>query len=55
VAIATTRLSPRSRRLFSAAEATWQRMGALRFKIYETSVAALRDALGEKDFDAVWA
>jgi hypothetical protein len=33
--------------------------GAVRFKIYhagyEASVAALRDAMGEKDFDAVWA
>ena len=34
-------------------------MGAVRFKIYDAdyqaSVAALRDALGEKDFDAAWA
>ncbi len=34
-------------------------MGAVRFKVwdagYEASVAALRDALGEKDFDAAWA
>jgi hypothetical protein len=34
-------------------------MGAVRFKIYdagyEASVAALRDALGEKDFDTAWA
>jgi DNA-binding CsgD family transcriptional regulator len=36
-----------------------QRMGAVRFKIYdagyEASVAALRDAMGDKDFDAAWA
>jgi DNA-binding CsgD family transcriptional regulator len=34
-------------------------MGVVRFKIYdagyEASVAALRDALGEHDFDAAWA
>ena len=34
-------------------------MGAVRFKIwdagYEASVAAVRDALGEPDFDAAWA
>ena len=36
-----------------------QRMGAVRFKIgdagYEASAAAVRDALGEQDFDAAWA
>jgi DNA-binding CsgD family transcriptional regulator len=46
-------------RLFGAAEGIRQRMGAVRFKIYdagyEASVAALRDALGEKDFDTAWA
>jgi predicted ATPase/class 3 adenylate cyclase/DNA-binding CsgD family transcriptional regulator len=46
-------------RLFGAAEAIRLHMGAVRFKIYDTgyeaSVAALRDALGEKDFDAAWA
>ena len=46
-------------RLFGAAEAIRQRIGAVRFKIYdagyEASVAALRDALGEEDFDAAWA
>ena len=46
-------------RLFGAAEGIRQRMGAVRFKIYdagyEASVAAFRDALGEKDFDAAWA
>ena len=42
-------------RLFGAAEDIRQRMGAVRFKIYdagyEASVAALRDAMGENDFD----
>ena len=46
-------------RLFGAAQAIRQRMGAVRFKIYdagyEASVAALRDALGEHDFDSAWA
>jgi predicted ATPase/DNA-binding CsgD family transcriptional regulator len=46
-------------RLFGAAAAIRQRMGAVRFKVwdagYEASVAVLRDALGEKDFDSAWA
>ena len=46
-------------RLFGAADAIRQRIGAVRFKIYdagyEASVAALRDALGDNDFDAAWA
>ncbi|MGO9734572.1 LuxR C-terminal-related transcriptional regulator, partial [Mycobacterium sp.] len=46
-------------RLFAAAESIRQRMGAVRFKIYDAdyqaSVAALRDAMGEKDFDSGWA
>ena len=46
-------------RLFGAAEAIRQRMGAVRFKIYdagyEASVAALRDAMGEHDFESAWA
>jgi predicted ATPase/class 3 adenylate cyclase/DNA-binding CsgD family transcriptional regulator len=46
-------------RLFGAAHAIRQRMGAVRFKVweagYEASVTAARDALGEKDFDSVWA
>jgi len=46
-------------RLFGSAEAIRQRMGAVRFKIYDTgyeaSVAALRDAMGEKDFEPAWA
>ena len=46
-------------RLFAAAEAIRQRMGAVRFKVwdagYEASAAAVRDALGEQDFDSAWA
>ena len=46
-------------RLFGAAHAIRQRIGAVRFKVYdagyEASVAALRDAMGEKDFDSAWA
>ena len=46
-------------RLFGAAESIRQRMGAVRFKIYdadyEASVAALRDAMGDSDFDSAWA
>jgi predicted ATPase/class 3 adenylate cyclase/DNA-binding CsgD family transcriptional regulator len=46
-------------RLFGAADAIRQRMGEVRFKIYdavyETWVAALRDAMGEKDFESAWA
>jgi hypothetical protein len=46
-------------RLFGAAQAIRQRIGVVRFKIYDAgyqaSVTALRDALGEKDFDAAWA
>jgi predicted ATPase/class 3 adenylate cyclase/DNA-binding CsgD family transcriptional regulator len=42
-------------RLLGAARAIRQRMGAVRFKVYdagyEASVAALRDALGDKDFE----
>jgi DNA-binding CsgD family transcriptional regulator len=43
-------------RLFGAAQGIRQRMGAVRFKIwdasYEAATAAVRDAMGEKDFDA---
>ena len=50
---------PEAARLFGAAEGIRQRMGAVRFKIYDAgyqaSVAALRDAMGEKDFDSAWA
>lgn len=46
-------------RLFGAAEAIRQRMDAVRLKVwdarYEASVAALRDMLGEKDFNRTWA
>ena len=46
-------------RLFGAAHATWQRMGALRFKVwddgYEASIAALRSAMDDNDFNAAWA
>ena len=46
-------------RFFGAAHAVRLHMGAVRFKIYDAdyqaSVAALRDALGEQDFDAAWA
>jgi predicted ATPase/DNA-binding CsgD family transcriptional regulator len=45
--------------LFGAAEAIRRRIGAVRFKIYaagyEASVAALRDAMGNEEFDAAWA
>jgi DNA-binding CsgD family transcriptional regulator len=46
-------------RLFGAAEAIRQRIGSVRFKIYdaghEASVVALRDAMGKNDFDSAWA
>lgn len=46
-------------RLFGAAHAIRERIGAVRFKIYdagfETSMAAVRDALGKQDFDCAWA
>jgi predicted ATPase/class 3 adenylate cyclase/DNA-binding CsgD family transcriptional regulator len=46
-------------RLFGAAHAMRERMGAVRFKVYtagyEASVAALRDAMGDKNFDNAWA
>jgi predicted ATPase/class 3 adenylate cyclase/DNA-binding CsgD family transcriptional regulator len=46
-------------RLFGAAQGFRQRMGLARFKIHdadhEASVAALLDAMGEKDFNAAWA
>jgi predicted ATPase/class 3 adenylate cyclase/DNA-binding CsgD family transcriptional regulator len=46
-------------RLFGAAHGIRQGMGAVRFKVWdarcEASVAALRDAMGEKEFDSVWA
>jgi predicted ATPase/class 3 adenylate cyclase/DNA-binding CsgD family transcriptional regulator len=46
-------------RLFGAADGIGQRTGQVRFQIhqagYEASVAKLRDAMGEKDFDSAWA
>jgi len=48
-----------SPRLFGAARAIRQRTDTVRFKVwdpgYEASVATLRDALGDKDFDSAWA
>jgi len=46
-------------RLYGAAEAIRQRTGEVRYIIYqadyEMSVATLRDAMGQNDFDAAWA
>jgi predicted ATPase/class 3 adenylate cyclase/DNA-binding CsgD family transcriptional regulator len=46
-------------RLFGAAETIREHMGAVRFKIYdaghEDSVATVRNALGNNDFDSAWA
>jgi predicted ATPase/class 3 adenylate cyclase/DNA-binding CsgD family transcriptional regulator len=46
-------------RLFGSAAVIRQRMGAVRFKVwdagYEASAATVRDALGGTDFDAAWA
>jgi DNA-binding CsgD family transcriptional regulator len=46
-------------RLYGAGEAIRLRSVQIRFKIldavYEASVAALRDAMGEKDFESAWA
>jgi hypothetical protein len=46
-------------RLFGAADAIRQRIGVVRFKIYDVeyqnSLGALRDAMGEEDFAAAWA
>jgi hypothetical protein len=46
-------------RLFGATHTMRQRMGAVRFLIYQASdeavVSDVRNALGQKDFDAVWA
>jgi hypothetical protein len=50
---------PEAARLFGAAEAIRERMGTVRFKVwdvgYHASVAELRDAMDEDDFDAAWA
>ena len=46
-------------RLFGAAHGIRQRMGEVRFKVwdagYETAVAVLRNAMGEKHFESAWA
>jgi predicted ATPase/class 3 adenylate cyclase/DNA-binding CsgD family transcriptional regulator len=46
-------------RIFAAAEAIRQRIGAVRFKVwdagYEAAVATLRDAMSENDFESAWA
>jgi predicted ATPase/class 3 adenylate cyclase/DNA-binding CsgD family transcriptional regulator len=46
-------------RLFGAADSARQHMSLVRFKIFdevdEATIAAVRDTLGEKDFDAAWA
>jgi DNA-binding CsgD family transcriptional regulator len=46
-------------RLLGAAHALQQRMGAVRFKVYNASyeelVSAVRNATGDNDFDAAWA
>jgi DNA-binding CsgD family transcriptional regulator len=46
-------------RLFGAAEAIRLRIGTVRFKVHDAShhgsVAALRDAMGEQDFESAWA
>jgi predicted ATPase/class 3 adenylate cyclase/DNA-binding CsgD family transcriptional regulator len=48
-----------SARLFAAADALRQRMGSVRFKIwqgdYDASLAGLRNAMGEEDFESAWA
>jgi DNA-binding CsgD family transcriptional regulator len=46
-------------RFFGAADAIRQRMGVVRLKVwdagYESSVAALRNAMGQADFESAWA
>jgi DNA-binding CsgD family transcriptional regulator len=46
-------------RLFGAADAIRQRTGQARFPVYQAgydaAVAAVRDALGQQDFDIAWA
>jgi DNA-binding CsgD family transcriptional regulator len=50
---------PEAARLFGAAEAIRQRTGEVRYLIYqaeyEASVASLRDAMSQNDFDVCWA
>jgi len=51
--------SQQAARLFGAAEAFRRRTGMVRFKVhqagYESSIAALRDAMDATDFDPAWA
>jgi predicted ATPase/class 3 adenylate cyclase/DNA-binding CsgD family transcriptional regulator len=46
-------------RIFGATAAFWQRIGAVRSRIHQAgvdaSVAALRDAMGDNDFETAWA
>jgi DNA-binding CsgD family transcriptional regulator len=48
-----------SARIFGAAAATRQRAGTVRFKVWDAScrnsIAELRNALGENDFESAWA
>jgi len=50
--------NPHEAQLFGAADAMRERSGEKRFKVYQvghdTAVAAVRDALGNSDFDAAW-
>ncbi|MDX6520054.1 MAG: hypothetical protein QOF08_659, partial [Gaiellales bacterium] len=50
---------PEAARLFGAADAIRQRGGLVRFKIFdaffEFPLAALREGMGEKDFESAWA
>jgi DNA-binding NarL/FixJ family response regulator len=54
-----TRSYQEAARLFGAAAAIRQRIGVVRFKVWdadhEAAVAALRDALGKNGFDSAWA
>jgi len=54
-----TRSHQEAARLFGAASAIRQRIGAVRFKVwdagYETAVAELRNAVGQADFESAWA
>ena len=50
---------PEAARLFGAADSSRRHMGAVRFKVwdadYKTSFAALRNTMGQTDFDSAWA
>ncbi|BBY06124.1 helix-turn-helix transcriptional regulator [Mycobacterium noviomagense] len=48
---------PEAARLFGAAQAIRQRMGSVRFKIYDfadEATVALRNTMGDNDFEAAW-